>query len=153
MDVKYVTPFIVGFNTVMPQMGFTTVRKGVLQARKKTFMGSGIITIVGMAGHLKGNVVYVMDNESAKKIASVMMKGAPIEELDSMAISALGELANMLTAHAATAFSAMKILIAISSPACFEGADIEITMGSDKVLCIQVLVDDIPIDVNIAFEN
>lgn len=153
MDVKNVTPFIVSFNIVMKQLGFVNIRKGILQAKKKTFTGSDIIIIVGMAGELKGNVIYVMDIESAKKIASVVMKGAPVNKLDGMVKSALGELANMLTAHASTAFSAMKILIQISTPACFEGRNMEITMNSDKVLCIQMFADDIPIDVNISFER
>jgi chemotaxis protein CheX len=82
-----------------------------------------------------------------------MMNSEKIEKLDDMAKSALGELTNMLTAHAATAFSTMKILMQISTPACIEGEDIEITMSSEKVLCIQMLVDDSPIDINISFEN
>ena len=153
MDVNHVTPFIVGFNTVIPPLGFKRIDKGQLQVKKRNFTGSGIIIIVGMVGQLKGNVVYVIGAEAAKKIASVMMNGKPVEALDDMAKSALGELANMLAAHAATAFSAMKMLIKISTPACFEGNDITVTMSASKVFGVQMLVDDMPIDVNISLEN
>lgn len=153
MDVKYVTPFMAAFNIVMPRLGFKDIKKGDLVTKERTFSGSGLMIIVGMVGELKGNVVYAFSKDNAKKIASVMMRGIEVEKIDEMAKSALGELTNMLTAHAATAFSAMKILMKISTPTCIEGNDIEITMSSEKVLCLQMLVDDCPIDVTISFEN
>jgi len=153
MDVKYVTPFIEAFNNVMSQLGFAEIKKGNLQARKKTFTGEGVIIIVGIVGQLKGNVVYVMGTNSAKQVASTMMMGMPIDELDAMAKSALSELTNMLTANAATAFSAMDILIDISTPTFLQGESVEVTMSSDKVLCVQLLADGTPIDINISFEG
>ena len=153
MDIKYVTPFIVAFNNVSRNLGFQKVQKGALQNKKKTIIGEGVIIVVGVSGHLKGNVVYVIDDQGAKKIASVMMSGAAVEKLDKIAKSALVEMTNIVTSHAATAFAAMNVLIGLSSPACFEGNDVEITMSSDTVFCIQMLLDDIPIDVNISFED
>ncbi|MCL2198032.1 MAG: chemotaxis protein CheX [Defluviitaleaceae bacterium] len=153
MDVKNVSPFMAAFNIVMPRLGFREIRKGDLQTKDKTFSGSGVIIIVGMVGELRGNVAYVFDTESAKKIAAAMLKVTNIDKLTEMSKSALGELTNMLTAHAATAFAAMKILMKISTPTCIEGDDIEITMSSEKVFCLQMMIDDSTIDVNISFEN
>lgn len=153
MDVKYINPFIQAFTTVIPQLGFQTVKKGNLSVKGDELKSSGVNIIVGIVGAIKGNVVYAIDLEDAKKIASSMMMGMPVNEFDEMAQSALSELTNMLTANAATFFAESGITIDISTPTLFHGNDISLKMSSKQVLCIQLLADDIPIEVNIAFEN
>lgn len=153
MDVKYVNPFIEAFTQVVPQLGFGNISKGNLSAKSENIVCSGVIIVVGMVGAIKGNVVYSIHEEDAKKIASTMMMGMPIEELDEMSKSALSELANMLTATAATCFANMDIHIDISIPTLLFGEDVAIKMSSNKVLCIQLFADSIPVDINLAFER
>lgn len=153
MDVKHVNPFIDAFAMVMPQLGFSNIKKGKLSLKGKELVCSGVIIIVGMAGAIKGNVVYSIDLENAKKIASTMMMGMPVHEFDEMSQSAISELSNMLTANAATCFYGQGISIDISTPALLYGKNVSITMSSSQVLCIQLLADDIPIDINIAIED
>lgn len=153
MDIKYINPFMESFSTVMPQVGFSSVTKGNLSVKNKELISSGVIIIVGIVGAIKGNVVYVIDMESAKKIASTMMMGMPVAELDDMAKSALSELTNMLTANAATFFSQLEIPIDISTPTLLHGENVTVEMSSNKVLCVQLLADGIPFDINISFEN
>lgn len=153
MDVKHINPFVESFTNVMPQIGFSDIKKGGLSVKGKDFKSSGVIIIVGIVGALKGNVVYSASIENAKKIASTMMMGMPITELDDMSQSALSELTNMLTANAATSFSNLGINIDISTPTLLHGENITTKMSSDKVLCVQLLANDIPMDINIAFEG
>lgn len=153
MDVKYVNPFIDSFINVMPQLGFGDIKKGSVSVRGKDLIGSGVIIIVGIVGQIKGNVVYNIGLEDAKKIASTMMMGMPVTTLDEMSQSALSELSNMLTASAATSFSDLGITIDISTPTLLHGENISVKMSSNQVLCIQLFADDHPIDVNIAFEQ
>ena len=153
MDVKYITPFIEAFTAVMPELGFGNVKMGVLSGKGKEITGSGVFVILGIVGAIRGNAVYAIDIESAKQIASVMMMGAPVDDFDDMASSAISELTNMLTANAATAFSNSGILIDISTPTMLQGENISINMSSDQVLCVQLLADDIPLEINISFEN
>ncbi|EET85637.1 CheC domain protein [Clostridium carboxidivorans P7] len=82
-----------------------------------------------------------------------MMMGMPVNELDDMAQSALSELTNMLTANASINLSEIGVNVNISTPTLLYGEDIQIKMNVDKILCIQLTVDDIPIDVNIALQN
>jgi chemotaxis protein CheX len=44
----------------------------------------------------------MINQATAKKIASIMMTGRPVETLDDMAQSAISELANMISANAMT---------------------------------------------------
>lgn len=153
MDVKHINPFVESFATVMPQLGFANVEKGNLSVKGRELIGSGVIIIVGIVGAIKGNVVYYMKMEEAMKVASTMMMGMPVTEFDEMTRSALSELTNMLTANAATAFSTIGIPIDISTPTLLHGENICVEMSSNQVLCIQLLADGLPIDINIAFEN
>lgn len=152
MDVNHVNPFMESFFNVMPQLGFSETKKGKLSIKNQELAGHGIMVLVGIVGQIKGNVVYSIDCETAKQIASTMMMGMPVTELDDMAQSALSELTNMLTANAATAFSEQNIIIDISTPTLLRGESITAKMCSEKVLCVELLADGMPIEINVAFE-
>lgn len=153
MDVNFVNPFVESFNNVMPQLGFNQIQLGKLCVKDKEIFGTGVIIILGIVGDIKGNVAYMLETEAAIKIASAMMMGMPVEDFDDLAQSALSELTNMLTANAATAFSNFGVRVDISTPTMLQGADVSVKMSAGKILCIPFVVDDIPIDINIAFED
>ncbi|CBZ03592.1 chemotaxis protein CheX [Clostridium botulinum H04402 065] len=113
----------------------------------------GILINLGIVGDIRGNIVYNIQGENGKKIASKMMMGLPVEELNEMAQSALSELSNMLTANASINFSNIGVNVNISTPTLMYGQDIKIKLNTDKILNIKIVADDIPIDVNIAFEK
>lgn len=153
MDAKHINPFIQSFHNVMPQIGFTSINKGTLRVKNKDFISLGVMIIVGIVGDVKGNVVYTVTVENAKKIASTMMMGMPVNELNEMSQSALSELANMLTANAATCLSNVGIKIDISTPALIYGENFSAKMSSSTVLCVELLADNITLEINIALEN
>ncbi|KOA18582.1 CheY-P phosphatase CheX [Clostridium homopropionicum DSM 5847] len=153
MDVKLINPFVDAFLNVMPQLGFQEIKKQNVSLKGKNLKSQGVMLNIGIVGDIKGNVVYCLDIEGAKKIASTMMMGFPVTELDDMAQSAISELSNMLTANASTNFSESGVNINISTPTLIFGNDFEAKMNTDKVICINILVDDIPIEINTAFEK
>lgn len=153
MDVKYINPFMDAFASIMPQLGFSGTRIGNLSAKAKEVKRTGVLVILGIVGDVKGNVVYAMDVDVAKNIASVMMMGMPVEEFDEMAQSAISELTNMITATASTFFADAGIHVDISTPTLLLGENMSVKMNSDQILCVTLYADDIPIEVNISFEN
>ncbi|ABS39561.1 chemotaxis protein CheX [Clostridium botulinum] len=152
MDAKYINPFIDSFYNVLPQIGFSNVTREDV-AIKNNVESLGILINLGIVGDIKGNIVYNIQGENGKKIASKMMMGLPVEELNEMAQSALSELSNMLTANASINFSNIGVNVNISTPTLMYGQDIKIKLNTDKILNIKIVADDIPIDVNIAFEK
>lgn len=150
MDVKYINPFLTSFKNVMPQIGFEKVEKGKISINEGDLVTDGILIIVGIVGDLKGNIIYCLDTESAKQIASKMMMGMEVIEFDELAQSAISELSNMLTANASIEFSNMNISINISTPTLMYGDNIRTKFNTPKLLCIELLIDNIPIQVNIA---
>ncbi|MBP1737052.1 MAG: chemotaxis protein CheX [Oscillospiraceae bacterium] len=152
MDVKHLQPFLDAFLSVMPQLGFSDVQVGQLSEKRNEVTGNGVFVILGIVGAFRGNVVYSIEVEAAKKIASIMMMGMPVEELDELAKSALSELTNMLTATAATNLSNLVGMTDISTPTVLQGENVTVQMSSDQILCVQLFVDHIPISLNVAFE-
>lgn len=152
MDARHINPFIESFRNVMPQIGFANIEKGNLSVKTGDFKSPGVMMIVGLVGDIKGNVVYCMNVENAKKIASTMMMGMPVDNFDEIAQSALSELSNMLTANAGINFSNIDITINISTPTLIYGEGITAKMNSSKVLCIELIANGIPVEVNIAVE-
>lgn len=153
MDLAMMNPFIESFEAVMPQLGFGGTRRGDLSFSEQQVEFTGVMVIVGIVGAVRGNVVYCLGLESAKAIASTMMMGMPVEELDEMSKSALSELANMLAATAATNFSEIGLPIEISTPTLLDGDSVKVKMSAGQTLCVQLYVDDIPVDINISFEG
>ena len=75
MDVKWINPFIDAFMHVMPQLGFQQIEKSSVTLGQGKIKSAGVIMNLGIVGALTGNVVYNIEMETAKAIASKMMMG------------------------------------------------------------------------------
>ncbi|WP_297426141.1 chemotaxis protein CheX [Clostridium sp.] len=152
MDVNYLNPILSSFSSVMPQLGLPNVEKKEISLKGRFIESPGVVIIVGIIGDIRGNVIYGLSLEDAKKIASTMMMGMPVENFDELAQSAISELTNMITATVATNFSKENININISTPTLVHGK-FTANASSDKVVCVQMAVGDMLIDVNISMEK
>jgi len=152
MDVKIVNPFLMAIQNIMPQLGFKTVNRGKLSKGEKDVQGLGVTIVVGLSEQAQGNVVYNMTHDTACQIASTMMNGMPVSELDELAQSAVSELGNMLTANAATHFASQGLLVNISSPSMIIGNDFKVKLNKEKYIVMEMLVDSLSFEVSLAIE-
>lgn len=152
MDVKIVNPFVEAVADVMPQLGFKEVKKVGLEVKPSNIPSAGVMALIGIAGAVKGTVIYNLETDHAKTVASTMMGGAPVPELDDMAQSAISEMANMLCANASIKLSNMGLNIDISTPTLMFGKDAVLKVMVNKVLDVKLLMDNIPLAVEIAIE-
>ena len=152
MDVNYINPILSSFANVLPQLGLANVRKKGISVKSKFIESPGVVIIVGIVGDIRGNVIYGLTIEDAKKIASTMMMGMPVNEFDELAQSAISELTNMLTANVATNFSNDNININISTPTLVHGK-FTANATSDKVVCVEMDANGMTIEVNISMEK
>jgi chemotaxis protein CheX len=136
----------------MPQLGLTDVKKKGIMIKERFIESHGVMIIVGIIGDIKGNIIYSTTIDNAKKMASIMMMGMPVNELDELAQSAISELTNMLTANAAINFSNEDININISTPTLMYG-QFTANSNSDKVLCVQMLINGMSFEVNLAIQT
>ncbi|CAH2212858.1 chemotaxis protein CheX [Tepidibacter aestuarii] len=152
MSSKIINHFLNSVLDIMPQLGFSNIEKKDVFIKESSIKVDGVMLNLGVVGDIKGNVIYNMSEDDAKKVASKMMMGMPVLEFDNMAQSAISELSNMLTAKASIKLEKEGINTNISTPTLTHGRDFEVKTNTDKIISSEVLVDDISIKVNIAFE-
>jgi chemotaxis protein CheX len=151
MNSQFAEPFISSFLNVMPQLGFSDVHQGTTETVEKKIESPGVIVILGVVGDLRGNVIYGMSAECAKKVASTMMMGMEVAEFDEMAQSAVSELSNMLTATASTEFTTLGIKTDISTPTLMYG-EFTACASFEHVLRLEVYAEDLPFYIYVSLE-
>ena len=122
VDVKVINPFLESARDTIAQVGQvqTTIGKPCIE-RNLSFTDDNVIVSVGIVGAVKGTVMIVIPEATAKIIASNMMMGMPVESLDDMALSALAELGNMTMGHASTLLASNGVETDITPPVIQKG--------------------------------
>jgi len=144
-----INPFIEAITHIMPQLGFQSITKGKISVGDQFMTSKGVTVLVGITDEMRGNVAYNMTEETAKKIASIMMMGMPVAEMDEMAQSAISELTNMVTGNAATNFEKYGLKVDISPPTLVVGSDFKAKVSSTKYLIVEMIVDSLLLELNI----
>lgn len=152
MDANKVSPFIEAFFNVLPQVGVDGLERGQLVLKEKLISDKEVTLLVGLSDGIRGNVAYCMSLETAKGIASSMMMGMPVNEFDEMAQSAISELANMVTANAATLLSERGMVVQISPPTMIIGENQHIRVSSMKSISVDIKTKNGVIETNIGIE-
>ncbi len=125
IDVKHINPFLQSAISIVEQTTMMKMTVGKPTVSELEFGADKFILQVGVTGVLKGQVLIVMSVESAKSMASKMMMGMPVEQIDDMATSALSELSNMIMGNTATIFSTQGILMDITPPISMMGSNLK----------------------------
>ena len=153
MDVKQMAPFVDALANIMPQLGFQEVRRGALRLAEDKLTSKGVMVVIGLTEMLRGNIVYNFTADTARAIASTMMMGMPVPELDDMAQSAISELGNMLAANAGILLEGQGVSMNISPPTLIVGEAVQARMGASQRLVVEMLVDGNLVEVDIAVET
>lgn len=127
LDVNHINPFLQSSITVFENLTQMKPAIGKPSVASLDFKEQMFVIQVGIAGELKGQVLIAMTVNNATMVASKMMMGMPVPELDDMATSALSELGNMIMGNTATLFSSLNIHIDITPPMAVMGAHIKIS--------------------------
>jgi len=153
-NVEYINPFIAASKRVMKDFCNIDTDMGKPYLTKTVFEGDKFVILVGITGQLTGQVILSMSNETACNIASHMMMGMPVTELNDMAASAVSELANMILGNTATIFSTQGIIIDITPPSILVGKDMTITVSDSKTICVPLTYEnDYALELNIAIKS
>lgn len=152
MKVEYINPFISSTFDMLKNVANFSPVKGKLVLKNEPIPSYGISVLVGVVGEVKGQVIYSLSEETAKKIASAMMMGMPVDEFDEMAKSAISELANMITGNASTLLSGQGFEIDISPPTLISGEGVRITSSMLQTIVLPITVEAGIFEINISLE-
>lgn len=121
IKAEQINPFLVSAKQVLQQVCQIDVRIGAIARDDVVINGEPLFIMLGVTGEISGQVLIIMSNETAKDIASRMMMGMPVTEIDDMSKSALSELGNMIMGNAATILSNNNTMIDITPPTLMIG--------------------------------
>ena len=116
---EFVNPFLTPAVWVWEQELKRPLRLLGAELVTSKFTIDAVTAVIGVTGKVKGNVLYEMDLATARLVSGTML-GEPVLEMDGMALSALGELANMITGNAATQLAEVGFPCDISPPVMLE---------------------------------
>lgn len=140
LDIKYINPFLQATVTILEMLGLAGGKVGKPALAELEFNESTFLIQVGVTGAMKGQVLIGMDDTRAMEIASVMMMGAPVDTLDPMACSALGELGNMILGNTSTLFSTMNIIFDITPPMSMHGKKLKL-QSDIQAISVPILIN------------
>lgn len=126
IDVRHINPFLQSSVSIVENVTQIKLAVGKPEVTDFHLSEQTYAIQVGVVGQMKGQVVLALRDENAKLVASKMMYGMPVTELDEMSSSALNELSNMIMGNTATIFSTLGILIDITPPLAVYGSDIQL---------------------------
>lgn len=153
MNVEYLNPIIKASTFVLQQACNVTAAVGKPYLTQTTYDDEVFVVMLGITGQLHGQVLLVMDVEIARDLASRMMMGMPVDELNDMAKSALGELMNMTMGNAMTFFSEREILLDITPPTMFVSSELTLSVGDSRMVCIPIEFEGSKVELNVAIKE
>jgi len=153
MNAEFINPFIKASKDILAQMAGMHSEMGSIYVKDKTFPTSNVAIIIGITGGLTGQAVLSMSEGMAIKIASNMMGGLPVADLDDISRSAISELGNMIMGNAATLLYNHNLKIDITPPTLLIGEKISISMPNMKALCIPLKTEYGIIELDIAVKE
>ena len=77
-----------------------------------------------------------MDKDTALSVASHMMMGLPLNELDEMSKSALCEIGNMILGHSASGLYEIGVIVDITPPSIIFGKGMELSSNIKRNITI-----------------
>jgi len=151
LKVDFINPFVGSAFSVIEMVTGDQPKRGDLSARKKLFKSQAVTIVIGVTGGLKGQVLYGMAGDTARRLAGAMI-GSEVTDMDEMATSALAELGNMVTGNAAAQLSQAGYNAEISPPTVVLGQEI-VVLTVDAALVITVLTAFGTLEINVALEE
>jgi chemotaxis protein CheX len=142
LKVEYINPFIEASLDVINQTTGLKPSIGKVFTRTTPYNGNLVVIMIGLTGQISGSVVLSLSKNLACKIASAMMFGMPVPELDEMAKSAIAELANMTLGHTANIFYKANMSIDITPPTVLTGENMELTPTKSITVCVPLNFDN-----------
>ncbi|HEY5585502.1 MAG TPA: chemotaxis protein CheX [Ruminiclostridium sp.] len=154
MNIEYINPFITASQTVLKQVANIDAKLGKIFIKNSPYMGEAILIIVGITGKIRGQAIFTMSKAVAFKIASAMMLGMPVNELNEISKSALSELTNMILGNTATLLYNKGIGIEITPPSLLMGENLQISPSKMKTICIPIHLTDTDIlEIDLSVED
>jgi chemotaxis protein CheX len=152
VKVEYINPFIEASLGVFKTLLDIDTKLGKIYLKPSPFSVSDMIILIGVVGEIRGQVCLELAYESAKNIASAMMGGMTIADMDEISTSAIAELGNMIMGNTCSILSKNKVNIDITPPTILMGDKIKISNKVPTIVIPLTLENYGSININVTAE-
>lgn len=135
MKVEFVEPFVKAARDVFQLMMDLDVRRGGLRASEELIPSKDASVAIAVTGDLLGSILYSFPKQMTLDMVEIMA-GMPVEEMDSFVVSALGEVANIISGNAVTYLNSVNYRCNIFPPQIVLGRDTALDMVTPKALIV-----------------
>ena len=135
INVEFINPFLIATVGILRDMCQMELKVEKPYIKTTEFADDSILIMIGLTGEMRGQVIIALTIHNACDVASKMMMGMPVTELNDLSISAISELGNMIMGNTATILSTKGIGIDITPPTICRG-NLSITTSYAKNICI-----------------
>ena len=112
--------------------------------------GLPVCIILGITGHVRGQVVYSLDKSFAQDITHAMLPNKLPHELKKYINSAGGEIGNMITGQASIELAGQDKIINLTPPAVFTGDQMVVDFLEMPTVSLRLLSEMGMLEINIA---
>ena len=143
MKVEFLNPFVRSVaKNIEANLSERPKMERAFLRDENPFTTEQVAIVIGVTGHLAGQVVISMSEKCAVGIAALMMMEKGLSELNECAQSAIAEMGNMITANATIGLAEAGYKSDITPATVITGRKMEVSMPS----CIRTVV--IPLSVS-----
>jgi len=151
IDAKIINAILTAVNNVFKTIMDVKIKFGKPEALKDISPKYSVVGIIGFTGGVSGNLVYSFKDKTVFEVMKAMV-GMELSEIDEMALSAVGELANMISGNIATNLEKVGYKIEISPPSVVKGKEISVKMEG-VVIRMPAELNGHEFDVSIAIQE
>ncbi len=116
METKFSGIFIDAWSTVLESFTSKSIMRVDVRPPQEAQETRDILVFMGIVGDIDAQIAMTMDAETGKNIASEMLGGIEITEVNDYVISAVGELCNMIMGNACSSISMTNTNVDITPP-------------------------------------
>ena len=155
MDSRVANQFIMASNEVFRKVGNVSLKKTGLEYFPNGHkISTGIATILGVTGDLKGQFIITLDESISLKIATAILMGVPVTQYDEVAESAVCEIGNMIGGEASKLLHEEGYKCDITVPSIVKGKEMAIAFyPAAPLFMIHFSCEWGPIDLILRFDN
>lgn len=135
LKAEFVNPFLSAAFHVLEQEIRCQVKKGVVRVDDTALASDEVTVLVGVAGEVKGVVMYCMTERTAKAFVAAMT-GETVPVFDKVGESAVAEMGNVITGLASGLLEKAGYRCNISPPSVITGRGVVISTVAIKRLII-----------------
>ena len=137
MRLDYIRPFTDASNEILKNYIKEGIKTSDITLKGDFLNASGLIAIVALSKDIVGHFLIDMEEETAKKIVS-LMNDREIKDIDKLSLSTLQELVNLIAGLSVTKLETDGYDVDISPPVIMKSKNLEVSISDSEFLHIKL---------------